>query len=114
MSKDKHGNYKATVFGSTVYAGVAHVLFNEIIAKKVDGRIVSATMVPALNHSIWRLVHIDKENCLRKRKQVLVNEAHKGKRIRGQSYKVWAPEVKRLAVDHLHDALPNKECWDNT
>ena len=34
IAKDMHGNYKATVFGSSVYAGVAHVLFNEIVEKR--------------------------------------------------------------------------------
>jgi hypothetical protein len=114
IPKDEHGNYKATVFGSTVYAGVAHVLINEIITKKEDGRIVSAIMVLALKNSIWELVHIDRENCLRKRAIVISNEAHNGKRTRVESYKVWAPEVKRLAVDHLYDALPNKKCRDDT
>ena len=58
IGKEKYGNYKATVFGSSVYAGAAHVLFNEIIATKEEGRIVSPTMVPALtivsgNFSLW-------------------------------------------------------------
>ena len=52
---DNEGLCKATVFGGSMYATVAHDLYNYILMKKQPNVDMRFEILPALNDSIWTL-----------------------------------------------------------
>jgi len=109
LPTDEEGTCEATLYGGSMYAGVAHSLFTEVVEKKVEingEEHTNVEIVPFLKDSpsIWALHQHSKQIAAERTKvqraQLTSKHAFKAKKNKG-GYHEWDASVKKIAVNRL-------------
>ena len=106
---DTEGRWTGLVFGSAMYAGVAHSLFNEVKCHHGESNEMIIEAPRYLPAWIWELVRENEEGVILKKRSNLEQKAlenvYLAKRRIGGTYATWPSNIKRIAVEILFDRM---------